>query len=950
MSVQARREQFEQLYEDSPLVTPQKPTPPAFQPTPRPRTLSIPNRTSPNSDELKAYQGKMTQSFYHEFNSKDSPPRYSSSKGTGNRSPDVVSSGQLTKNNNVLLRKNSNSPRSEESSENIVTPKSSPTKVIPLFRPTTVVAERTNVEVEKTAPPPPDPIQGKRGRFFSHIRSRSHGNFIVKRDPSEERVSSAGQKNGISAHKENKFHKDWLTPKRKQRSIDDLLGNDDSTSTSSSFEGKQRLVSNVVKNMKNKETPTVLRKLSFSKNEKDFKNMKEKSVTPSKSNKQSALLTSLSGKAGIIHLSNRHKSSSKDSGINTNLKPDIEEKPVRLRSHSTDMAKVPELIAKAVAEAASKRSLAQTRDSGTSSSSDNTLSNPRRSSQQKRETSTSSHNDDRVSDPRRTSPQTRETGTSSSSDDRLSDPPERPPRRRTPCPGQTPRRKGKAPTPPSQSSPAVIEQSKPSNGHHSDTATKSSPEESSKSFWSRFRDASSLDNLESPPSVPSNHLVVRSCENLPDVVHTSSPSSHSNTSYTNLKSTGRPPLDNRRNRDNTDRETSKESQANLENLNANHTDETSHERHTTEVEGLPGGPPPKKPPRTFAYDIYKSTSTPTPETKSEERGVNDNPATKTATPIYAVPVKKSSKMMIPKPPVRSKSDLSKENAKPSVAPKPPHVLAKAKRTSLVDPLSNLEKEEEAAITSEFQRQAHVRYSLRRPNDPPPPSPSSPRQDEEGNTQYESTSKLSVTSSEAQHDVGYSSIHYAKENENSNTERDINRTVSSTHGSAEHKSLGDYEQLTPTASPFVPASCQGGQGPGEGDQPISLTYCPSPDLTYTHTKRSMSDETLYKGSKPGEPVYATPTFQMNNQHADKAGQKELHYMCSILFTDEEEADAGRDRGEGRLRRNSVHGREKVLGTEAEDGNKGRSSLISAWKREFRQSCRQVQSRIKKTVAR
>lgn len=839
VSVQARREQFEQLYEDSPLVTPQKPTPQAFQPTPRPRTLSIPNRTSPSCDDLRAYQGKITQSFYNEFSCKDSPPRCPSSKGPGNRSPDVVSSGQLTKNNNVLVRKNANSPRSEESSANTVSPKSSPTRVIPLFRPTTIAAE-----IEKTAPPPPDPNHGKRGRFFSHIRSRSHGNFIVKRDPSEERVSLGGQKNGVAAHKENKFHKDWLTPKRKQRSTDDLLGNDD-TSNSSSFEGKQRLVSNVVKNMKNKETPTVLRKLSFSKNEKEFKNMKEKSVTPSKSNKQSALLTSLSGKAGIVHLSNRHKATSKDSGINTNHKPDIEEKPARLRSHSTDMGKVPELIAKAVAEAASKRTLAQTRDGGSSSSSDNTLSNPRRSSQHRRETNTSSYSDDRLSDPR---PPTRDTGTSSSSDDRLSDPPERPPRRRTPCPGQTPRRKGKAPTPPSQTSAAVIEQSKQSNGHHSDTPTKSSPEESSKSFWGRFRDASSLDNLESPPSVPSSHLVMRSCENLPDVVHTSSPSSHSRTSYANLKSTGRPPLDNRHDRDNTDRGPSKESQANLQNLSANHTDEASHDRHVPEVEGLPGGPPPKKPPRTFAYDIYKSTSTPTPETKTEERGVNDSLATKTATPIYAVPVKKSSKMVVPKPPVRSKSDLSKENAKPSVAPKPPHVLAKAKRTSLVDPLSNLEKEEEAAITSEFQRQAHVRYSLRRPNDPPPPSPSSPRQDGEGNAQNQSTSKLSVNSADTQHDVGYSSIHYAKENVNSSTERDINEIVSSTHAPVERKSSGDYEHFTPTALPFVPASCQGGRGSGEGDQPMSLTFYPSPDLTYTHTKRSMSDETLYKVSE------------------------------------------------------------------------------------------------------
>lgn len=805
VSVQARREQFEQLYEDSPVVSPQKT--PSFQPTPRPRTLSIPNKISPsipnklspNCDELRAYHGKNTQSFYHEFNGKDkfSP----NNNGPTSKNADVLNSGQLPK-NNIVPRKhiNSPSPRNEDFSHNPVTPKSTPTKVIPVFRPSCAAADRINIEGEKTATPT-DASQGKRGRFFSHIRSRSHGNFIVKRDPSEERVSSAGQKNGVTSPKENKFHKDWLTPKRKQRSIDDLLTTNDSSS--SSFEGKQRLVSNVVKNMKNKETPTVLRKLSFSsKNEKDIKNMKEKSDVPNKSNKQSALLTSLSGKTGIVHLSNRQKSNSRNSGINANQKPGSEEKPASLTSHS-NMGNVPELIAKEVAEVASKRYSAQTND----------------------------------------------TTTSSSSDDRLSDPPERPPRRRTPCPGHPPRRKSKAPTPPSQFSRSAVEQS----NDHSDTSLKIPQDDSSKTIWGRFRDSSSLDNLESPASTPSSHLVVRSCENLPDVVHTSSPSSPPGIFHTNLKPARRS-HENRQDSGSSDREQpSKPSHASVKNAHANQvmgsqiTDESSRERNKTEVEGLPGGPPPKKPPRTFAYDIYKNVSTSTPEVKGEERGKKETPTAKNAQPIYAVPVKKSNKMT-PKPPVRSKSDLTKENAKPSVAPKPPHVLAKAKRTSLADPLSSLEKEEEAAITSEFQRQAHVRYSLRKPNEPPP--------GQEGNSPSDSKSKLSINSLE-NHDTGYTTVYYDKENYNPNAQRDVTLNISNSYGS-EGKSPcppdncpSDYENSTPITSSFAVSSCHDGRNGSENEQPLSLTYCfantPTPDVTYTHTKRSMSDETLYKVS-------------------------------------------------------------------------------------------------------
>ncbi|KAK3881957.1 hypothetical protein Pcinc_013637 [Petrolisthes cinctipes] len=183
-------------------------------------------------------------------------------------------------------------------------------------------------------------------------------------------------------------------------------------------------------------------------------------------------------------------------------------------------------------------------------------------------------------------------------------------------------------------------------------------------------------------------------------------------------------------------------------------DPMSHKTNTedTEVlEGLPAGPPPKKPPRTFAYDIYKNTKPSKQASQSQKTSVDvKNKSTESdpcspPPPIYAVPVKKKSRCnnnnnnhcnnsFSPKPPIRSKSDLSKQDVvspKPSVAPKPPHVLAKAKRASLVDPIISSydnnnkeqgEEEEEAAMTSEFQRQAHVRYSLRRPKKPAPTPP------------------------------------------------------------------------------------------------------------------------------------------------------------------------------------------------------------------------------------
>lgn len=377
-------------------------------------------------------------------------------------------------------------------------------------------------------------------------------------------------------------------------------------------------------------------------------------------------------------------------------------------------------------------------------------------------------------------------------------------------------------------------------------------------------------------------------------------------------------------------------------------------KSTTEAEGLPSGPPPKKPPRTFAYDIYKNISMPSLDVEGDDGSKKEKNQEKSSPPIYAVPVKKKNNKMTPKPPVRSKSDLSKESNKPSVAPKPPHVLAKAKRASLVDPLSNVEKDEEA---SEFQRQAHLRYSLRKPNQSSPTS----SHDKKENTQNSPQPEHVNSSSEIHYHPDYSTIDYENEkdliSDSSRPKRDTSTKVNNSPASGEIRSQlmstspnkdnyhSEYEDIAPMIS---------SSSSTENEQPLSLTYCfantPLPDVTHLHTKRSMSDETLYKGCKKEEPVYATPTFKTSNYQRDQTNQKELHYMCSVLFTDEEEADAGRDRAECRIRRNSIQGREKVSGTEAEDGSKGRSSLISAWKREFRQSCRQVQSRIKKTVIR
>ncbi|XP_045125966.1 uncharacterized protein LOC123513133 isoform X2 [Portunus trituberculatus] len=899
VSVQARRERFEQLYEDSPIVSPQNAPP--FHPTPRPRTLSVPYKNSPNCDELRTSRAKNTPIINHESNYK--LLKYASNNDSCLGNSEVPFSGKVLKNIKMKEQGIHSGKKDEVSAESNATPISSATKKTSVFKPSSSITNRRDMQDEGAETPTSD-TQGKRGRFFSHMRSRSHGNFALKRDSSAETSTTVGQQNGVMGLKENKVH--WLTPKYKQRSIDNLLSGEDSKCISS-FEGKQKLVSNVVKNMKNKETPTVLRKFSFSsKNEKDVKNKenKEKSLLPNTKHKQSSIFSSVSDK------SNNHKSSSRDSGINMDHRLTTEEKTSKTKSHASDIAIVPVLIAKAVAEVASKRCAAQTYDKTGSAS-------------------------------------------SLSSEDRLCDPPARPPRRRAAGLGPNPRRKSKAPSPPSQSSPIAISQNQEIHG---DSVYQiSSPDASPDITSRRFRD--STDHFKSCESIASCHSPERSFENLHETLHvTSTPVSKCTSSIDSKprckSSSGQ------RHRDDDKKGVFKSEilSVNLKNVKGNsegknHQDknDTSEQKSTTEVEGLPPGPPPKKPPRTFAYDIYKNISMPSLEIESDEGNKKEKTEEKSSPPIYAVPVKKKSNKMTLKPPVRSKSDLSKESNKPSVAPKPPHVLAKAKRASLVDPLSNVEKDEEAAITSEFQRQAHVRYSLRKLNQS---SPTSSR-DKRENTQDNSHSEHVDSSSEIPYHPDYSTIDYEDDNDltvdYSRPKRDSSSKVSSSPESGEIKSQlmgksslnkdnyhSEYEDIAPITSSSLST---------ENEQPLSLTYCfanaPLPDVTHLHTKRSMSDETLYKGCKKEEPVYATPSFKTNNYQRDQTSQKELHYM--------EDADAGRDRAECRIRRNSIQGRE-ISGTEAEDASKGRSSLISAWKREFRQSCRQVQSRIKKTVIR
>lgn len=160
---------------------------------------------------------------------------------------------------------------------------------------------------------------------------------------------------------------------------------------------------------------------------------------------------------------------------------------------------------------------------------------------------------------------------------------------------------------------------------------------------------------------------------------------------------------------------------------------------------LPQGPPPQKPPRTFAYEIYsnnkirrlsKSSSCETADTIIHSQNVDasvDESYSKNA-PIYAVPVKKHAiTNKIPKVEFKNNgysecNSKTSETSKPAIAPKPAHIQSlSTKRLSLGESIDNRSDEDEENL----QKRAHLRYSCRRPrrdppDTPPPQPPSGPK--------------------------------------------------------------------------------------------------------------------------------------------------------------------------------------------------------------------------------
>lgn len=1015
VSVQAMRGRFEQLHEESPVAS--SPAQKINTSSVRTRASSVINKDSSSSEEGKKAQGKLA--YLTEANEQDQKhlgrgniisgqetyisgsfmhgilsPLQSTSKNTrtptarkysidsirerrehtGVQTHDAYSHGLLNKSAGEKL-----DSCGAELRPSVV-------KRIPIFK---SVDTGLNSESKKFTKEAGEETvadsQGKRGRLFGHIRSRSHGNFIIKRDSSVEKNSP---NESVTKQKENVLNTDWLTPKRKQKGNDNLYNNQDSKSNSS-FEGKQKIVANVVKNMKNKEKPKVLRKLSFSsKTEKELKNKKVKAVNSVSKERQTGPSLPSADKA------NRADNLKAKLEANTRFTKADEHKQVKDKgsnlqntSHISGAAVTTVAIAKAVADVALKKS-------GTVTSNSN------------------------------------ESFSSPCSEDTLAVPPERPPRRRSSGAGLPPRKKGKAPSPPDHSSMSPIALSKTENETPGVKKCTSEEELCSLSMTenhvehkmspnvikNRYRESPNL--CKSSESLTSSQSLEKSRDNSPVTINQVSspilskrpPRGHSALCRTPNEQRERACEDKKKNfkselqsihleSNKEARVLTKGQQCETNCTEASESiaclDDESRKDNTMEstvksdTECLPVGPPPRKPPRTFAYDIYRNVKASQSDEEQGEKESGDsheNSQSKAphAQPIYAVPVKKkNSKKFIAKPPVRSKSDLTnKDISKPSIAPKPAHILSKAKRASVVDPLSSTEKDEEAAITSEFQRQAHIRYSLRRPKKPPPVPPPYPEM--EGNAISDSGMSSSNTNTSSKIQADKSCFIYNQRNQhedihscqnawdsNSNTQEFSEHEHSSSeslnlrrrlHSKCFSPDLSNYEDLK-TLAPSVTGTSHSTHNlrtssPSlQNEQPLSLGYCsvdtPSPDMTDLYKKRSMSDETLYKGSRHGdEPIYATPIFTNSKSSSSHNRQRELHYMCSILFTDEEEADAGRDgtECERKKRRNSTHGKEKMMGTDAADGNRGRSSLISAWKKEFRQSCRQVQNRIKKTVIR
>lgn len=993
VSVQAMRGRFEQLHEESPSAN--SPTQKINTSPVRTRTTSVISKDTPKCDKETK-----TQKLVHttEMDEPDQNLMISSIKNGEVKDPKndslskiispVLLSLEMTM--DVSQRKHSVDSQAQRRYQSEKRPfgmhsrgllnksagemldncgaeiKPSVVRRIPVFKSvdTGLNSENTFSKEEEKVDDSITECHEKRGRFFGHIRSRSHGSFIIKRDQSVEKKSDS-----IIKQKESILNKDWLSQKKKVKSSDHLLNNQDSKSNST-FEGKQKIVANVVKNMKNKERSKVFRKLSFSsKFEKEIKNKKEKSVTPGSKDRRNGLIPS-PDKADNFQV--KAETNAKDSKIDRGHKRNIDNKQ-RSNGHKSGASLGTVSVAKAVADATRKLS-------GTVAS------------------------------------DTVQSISSSCSGNTFAVPPARPPRRRSSGAGLT-HKKGKAPSPPSQPSPSPVSGNKTMcdkyvvNTYNTDdflhssciSNTEMSLEHRLSPDFIANRCRESPDLSKSSESLLSSHSFEKTRENSPIITDSSSPS------LSKRCAIARSPLPNSMN-DQIKSEYAGKSIAfrselqsvQLENKEIdvstkNHMSEKQciatsrateflREKGTNDSlleateseksECLPAGPPPRKPPRTFAYDIYKNVKTPKSEEDTGELNENSKSSTPPPQPIYAVPLKKkkNTKTFSPKPPVRSKSDLTnKDISKPSIAPKPAHIITKAKRASMVDPLSSTEKDEEAAITSEFQRQAHIRYSLRRPKKPPPAPP--PYTEMEGNINYYANNpsipdimtklhadrRCSLNEQIHRHIIlpGFKNVWDVNSNhqeiyDNENNLRellDLKTSHSKSLSSSQGFLTNDYEDIKScTAAVRATSSCDFKEASSpslDSDQPLSLGYCSvdksSTDVAYLYKKRSMSDETLYKGSRRGdEPIYATP-FTHTKGSFTQDHQRELHYM---------ESDAGRDGNEcgRRNRRNSTHCKERMLGNDVSDGNRGRSSLISAWKRDFRQSCRQVQNKIKKTVIR
>lgn len=176
MSVQARRERFEQLYEDSPIASPQSAP---FHPTPRPRTLSTPNKNVPNCDELRVSRTKNNPVNNHESNCKMS--KYSSNNDTCLGSSEVPISGKLLKNIKTKEQGIHPGKKDEIPVESNATLISSATKKSSVFKPASSVSNRKDIQDEGAETPTSD-TQGKRGRFFfSHAVKVSWKLCIEKR-------------------------------------------------------------------------------------------------------------------------------------------------------------------------------------------------------------------------------------------------------------------------------------------------------------------------------------------------------------------------------------------------------------------------------------------------------------------------------------------------------------------------------------------------------------------------------------------------------------------------------------------------------------------------------------------------------------------------------------------------------------------------------------------------